>query len=72
MWNDIDSSSASPEIPDWVRLVVKSWTQILDPGRRILHHWIAPPAFNLGCRRHVLLSMPLSQSVLGKRKQVLV
>jgi hypothetical protein len=24
---------------------------ILDPGRWILHHWIAPPGFNLGCRR---------------------
>jgi hypothetical protein len=27
-------------------VVVKTWTQILDSGRRILHPWIAPPGFN--------------------------
>jgi hypothetical protein len=34
-----------------LRVAVITWTLILDPGRRILHHWIAPPEFNLGCRR---------------------
>jgi hypothetical protein len=32
-------------------VVVITWTQFLDPGRWMLHHWIAPPGFNLGCRR---------------------
>jgi hypothetical protein len=33
------------------QVVVITWTLILDPGRRILHHRIAPPGFNLGCWR---------------------
>jgi hypothetical protein len=33
-----------------LEVVGKTWMLILDTGCRILHHWIAPPGFSLGCR----------------------
>jgi hypothetical protein len=44
---------------DWATawVVVIIWTQILDPGRWILHHLIVPPGFNLDCRRWLMQSI---------------
>jgi hypothetical protein len=47
------------------RVVVITWMQILDPGRRILHHWITPHGFNLDCRRWLkqLLTLRMSNAL---------
>jgi hypothetical protein len=52
------------DIKIWV--VGITWTLILDPRHRILHHWIAPPGFNLGCRRCFVDTLAISLRALDK------